>query len=46
MNVLFWRIITLLVVDGDKQHIEAMRSAFTLISPSSLSGELLRGLGL
>ena len=47
MNVLFWRIITLLVGDGDKQNIEAMRSTFTLISPSSLlAGELLRGLAL
>ena len=31
----------------DKPSAEAMRSAFTVISPSSLSaGELLRGLGL
>ena len=46
MSVLFWRIITLHVGDGDKPSIEAMRSTFTVISPSSLSGELLRGLAL
>ena len=47
MNVLFRRIITLHVGDGDKPSIEAMRSTFTVISPSSLSaGELLRGTGL
>ena len=47
MNVLFWRIITPHVGDGGIPSVEAMRSAFTVISPSSLSaGELLRLPGL
>ena len=47
MNVLFWRIITPHVGNGGIPSVEAMCSAVTLISPSSLTaGELLRGLAL